>query len=347
MFRATAAFLMGFMCFAGAAWAQASVPYTADPATLEGARREGKLVFYTTWIVDQLAQPMFSEFEKRFPGVKVEYVRGDSNQNLMRLLTEKRANATQGDVWSLSAGIGELHKAGGVARLDLPSAKEIPDQFKDQDGLWIATYTNVHAPAYNTDLVAAKDVPKTYEDLLDPKWKGKLVWKRGDLTGSTGFIANALLTFGEEKGVEYLKRLAGQNISFYGGSVRALMDNVIAGEYPLGLQMTNVHAALSAANGAPVQWLPISPVAMSATSIGISADAKHPNAARLFVDFVISRAGQTVMAENGYLPVHPGVPAKIPSLKPEQGGFTFNVIRPDYIDANQAKWAAIEKEIFK
>ena len=86
---------------------------------------------------------------------------------------------------------------------------------------------------------------------------------------------------------------------------------------------------------------------MTMTSAGISKDAPHPNAARLFLDFVISRAGQTVMRDNGYLPVHPGVPAQYPELKPEQGGFKGNVIRPDDIDANLTKWADLEKELFR
>ncbi len=348
MMTRPAALLCGFLgvLSAAAAQAQTSVPYSADPAWVAAAKREGKVVFYTTWIVDQLAQPMFNEFEKRFPGIKVEYVRGDSNQNLMKMITEKKANATQSDVWSLSAGIGELAKVDGAAKLDLPSAKEITDDFKDRNGLWVATYSVVHAPAYNTNMVAAKDVPKTYDDLLDPKWKGKLVWKRGDTTGSSGFIANILLAYGDQKGRDYLAKLGKQNIIGYSGSVRALMDNIIAGEYALGLQMTNVHAVLSAAKGAPVKWVPVDPVAMSMTSIGISKDARHPNAARLFVDFVISRAGQTLMKDLGYLPVHPDVPAQYPELKPEQGGFKGNVIRPDAIDANLAKWMDIEKELF-
>jgi ABC-type Fe3+ transport system substrate-binding protein len=341
------AFAGAWLGLTTSAFAQTPVPYAADPALVEAARKEGRLIFYTTWIVDQLGRPMAAEFEKRFPGVRVEYVRGDSNQNLMKMLTERKANASQSDVWTLTAGIGELAKAGGVAKLDLPSARDIPERYKDPDGKWIATYSNVHAPAYNTTLVAAKDVPKTYEDLLDPKWKGRLVWKRGDLTGSSGFIANALLTFGEEKGRDYLRRLAQQNVTFSGGSARALMDNVIAGEYPLGLHLINVHAALSAANGAPVKWIAISPVAMSTSTIGITQGSRHPNAAKLFVDFVISRAGQTIMRDLGYLPVHPDVPAQIPELKPENGGFTVNVITPDHIDANQARWAAIENEIFK
>ena len=327
-------------------FAQTAPAYVADPGMEEAATREGKVVLYTTWIVDQLARPMITAFEKRFPKIKVDFLRGDSSQNLMKMVTEKKAGAPQSDVWSLSAGFDELYKIDGAESVDLPSTRDLPAQYKDEKGRWFATYIVVHVPSYNTNMIAAKDLPHSYEDLLDPKWKGKLVWKRGDVTGSSGFIANTLLTYGEEKGRAFLGRLAKQNIIEYEGSVRALLDNVISGEYPLALTTVNFHAAISAAQGAPVKWFALEPVAVSMTSGGVTKGAPHPNAGRLFLDFVMSTAGQSVIRDVGYLPVRPDMPALYPELKAEQGGFKANFIRPDFVDENYAKWQALEKEIF-
>jgi ABC-type Fe3+ transport system substrate-binding protein len=340
-----AAIALGFFGFCGAALA-AGPSYEGDPKLIAAAEKEGEVVLYTTWIVNQLARPMIAAFNARFPKIKVDFVRGDTNQNLLRLLNEKKAGEPRSDVWSLSAGIAELKAADGIARMDLPSVRALPDAYKDKDGYWAAYYINVHTPSYNTNLVAAKDAPHTYQDLLDPKWKGKMVWKRGDLTGSTGFIANILLTMGQEKGRAYLGELAKQNMIEHEGSVRAMLNNLIAGEYPLGLQTTNVHAALSKAAGAPVQWVAMEPVAVSTTAGGLTKGGPHPNAGKLFLDFVFSATGETVMRNNGYLPVRPDVPAKWPELTPQGGGFKYNVISPDLIDANYAGWAALEKQIF-
>ncbi len=341
-----AAALLAVVCAAAPAGAQTPV-YDPDPAMEAAATREGRVVLYTTWIVDQLARPMITAFEKRFPKIKVDFVRGDSSQNLMKMVTEKKAGAPQSDVWSLSAGFDELYKVDGVQPVDLPSTHDLPPQYKDARGRWFATYIVVHVPSYNTSMIAAKDLPRTYEDLLDPRWKGKLVWKRGDVTGSSGFLANILTSFGDEKGKAYLRELAKQNIIGYEGSVRALLDNVVSGEYGFALTTVNFHAAISAAQGAPVKWFPIEPVAVSMTSGGVTKGGPHPNAARLFLDFVMSKAGQTVIRDVGYLPVRPDMPALYPELKPEQGGFRANFIRPDQVDENYAKWQALEKEIFR
>ena len=290
---------------------------------------------------------MITAFEKRFPTIKVDFVRGDSSQNLMKMVTEKKAGAPQSDVWSLSAGFDELYKIDGAASVDLPSAHDIPPQYKDEKGRWFATYIVVHVPSYNTGMLQPKDLPKSYSDLLDPKWRGKLVWKRGDITGSSGFIANILATYGDDKGRDFLRGLAKQDVIGYEGSARALLDNVISGEYSFALTTVNFHAAISASQGAPIKWFPIEPVAVSMTSGGVTKGGPHPNAGRLFLDFVISSAGQSVIRDVGYLPMRPDMPAIYPELKPEQGGFKANFIRPDEVDANYSKWQALEKEIFR
>src|SRR5262249_26438239 len=150
-----------------------------------------------------------------------------------------------------------------------------------------------------------------------------------------------------DKGVAYLRELAKQQITPVPMAIRAVLDRVIAGEYAMGLEMNGTHAHISAAMGAPIAWVPLDPVSMTLQAAGITAKAPHPNAARLFLDFMISRAGQDVFRDRDYIPMHPDVPAKSPELKPETGGYKAVVYSPEEVDANAKHWAAIFQEIFR
>jgi iron(III) transport system substrate-binding protein len=111
--------------------------------------------------------------------------------------------------------------------------------------------------------------------------------------------------------------------------------------------MNNTHAAVSAAAGAPVKWVPLDPVSETVHIAGVTKGAPHPNAARLFVDFMVSRAGQEVFRENNYVPMHPDVPAKFPELRPEQGGYRAILYNPEEIDGDLERWIKIYDDIFR
>jgi iron(III) transport system substrate-binding protein len=189
--------------------------------------------------------------------------------------------------------------------------------------------------------------PRGYEDLLDPRWKGKMVWNPKSMTGAWGFIATVIKGMGEEQGMDYLRKLAKQDIVPLPMAIRAVLDRVIAGEYAIGLEMNNTHAAISAAQGAPVQWVPLNPVSETIQAAGITKGAPHPNAARLFIDFMVSRTGQEIFRDNDYLPMHPDINAKIPELRPEQGGYRAVMYRPDDIDSEAVRWAKIYEDLFR
>jgi len=130
-------------------------------------------------------------------------------------------------------------------------------------------------------------------------------------------------------------------------AIRAVLDRVIAGEYAMGLEMNGTHAHISATMGAPVAWVPLDPVSMTLQAAGLTARAPHPNAARLFLDFMISRTAQEVFRDRDYIPMHPEVSAKNPELKPETGGYKAVVYSPEEVDANAKRWAAIFQETFR
>jgi ABC-type Fe3+ transport system substrate-binding protein len=327
--------------------ARAAEAYQADPKLVEAARKEGEVVLYTTLIVDQIVRPMIKAFRAQVPGIDVKIVRGDSSQLVVKLLNEGRAGRVQADVWQLSDGLAPLQKENLVARLDLPSARGLPAELVDARGNWVATNLSTRSLAYNTQLVSGEQVPRTHKDLLDPRWKGQFVWHPYSIAGGYGFIGVVLKSMGEENGMRYLRELAKQNIVPLPVAARAVLDRVIAGEYPIGLDMNSSHAAISAALGAPVRFVPLDPVTMTTQIAGLSRGAPPPQSARLFLDFMIARPGQEVFRDADYIPMRPDVPAKSPELKPEQGGYQALMLTPEEIDANTEHWAKVFDDVFR
>src|SRR6266568_8469635 len=155
-----------------------------------------------------------------------------------------------------------------------------------------------------------------------------MAWKMNDLSGGPGFIGNVLSHMGEERGMAYLRQLAKQDIKVLNASARAILDQVIAGEYAMALQIFNHHAAISAEKGAPVDWLRLNPATVTPGQVGLTNNAPHPNAGLLFVEFMTSKEGQQIFQNANYLPARPDVPPTTRDLVPEQGGFTATVMTP-------------------
>ena len=310
------------------------------------ARAEGKVVYYTDLIVDQVVRPLVAAFEAKY-GVKVEYSRADSQDTILKVLGEHHAGKMQADVFGLTSGHRALVDAGAVRRFDPINAAALPKEFKDPDHYWVSSNYYVMTPAVNTDLVAEKDRPRVYEDLLSPAWKDRMVWKPNDLSGAPGFIGNVLKTMGEDRGMDYLRKLAGQRIKSINASARAVLDQAIAGEHPLALQIFNHHAALSAKKGAPVQWLKMEPAMISMTIETLTANAPHPAAGELFVEFLLSKEGQTIFQKADYFPTRPDVPPSMPELAPTTGGFKANFVGPDDVTRDYTRWAKIYIDLFR
>ena len=310
------------------------------------AKQEGRVVYYTDLIVDQIVRPLVSGFEAKY-GVKVEYARGDSQGNLLKLMGEQKAGAMQADVFAMTSGLKPLLEANAVMKIDLEGAKALPPEFKDPNGYWVAANYYVMTAAVNTDLVPEKDRPKTYDDLLDAKWADKIVWKPNDTSGAPGFIGHILRVLGEDRGMAYLRKLKEQRIKSVSASARAVLDQVIAGEYPIVLQIFNHHAALSAKKGAPAQWLTLEPVMVQTELHAMTASAPHPNAAKLFLEYMISKEGQLIFQKADYFPTRSDVPASMPEIAPSTGGFKAVVMSPDDVARDYEKWAALYMQMFR
>ncbi len=319
----------------------------ADAALVEAARNEAKVVWYTTLILQQLGAPIAEAFEKKY-GIKVEATRNDPGETALRLVNEHRANNMQADVFDGSFAPTAMVAEGVLAKYQPDFVSAWPKSLLDPKGYWTAHRLTVITPGYNTSLVKAADVPKTWNDFLDPKWRGKLAWGiNPGVTAATGFIGLVLREMGDEKGMEYLRALSGQNISGLKISARAVLDQVIAGEYPMALQILNDNAVISRKKGAPVAWIPMNPAFASVSIISVTAKARHPNAGRLLADFVVSEEGQRIARANDYIPVHPDVAAPEADMKPDGVVFRALTFSPEDIDAGMPKWKQVFDELFR
>ena len=341
--------LIAALC--ASAWMLATAPAHAagaDAALIEAARKEGALVWYSTLIVNQITRPLSLAFEKKYPGIKVQYSRATSTDVALKIIAEGRAGRLQADVFDGSNTVFALGDAGLVDSYQVESARVYPPELRDANGLWTAMNVYFMTVGYNTEQVKGADIPKSLDDLLNPKWAGKMAWTTDPtVNGPPGFIQNVLALKGEAAGMAYLKSLAAQKPVNIPASQRVVLDKVIAGEFPLGLMIFNHHAAISAEEGAPVAWARIEPLVSNANMISAVKGAPHPAASRLFLEYVLSEEGQKEVANSLYLPAHPNVPAKAPELKPAQGGFKARIVTPDMLRAGEKTWTATYNELFR
>jgi ABC-type Fe3+ transport system substrate-binding protein len=329
-------------CLFGAAPAVA-----ADPALIAAAQKEGQVTWYTTQIVNQFGRPAMDAFQKRY-GIRVSNVRADSVELAARMLNEAQAGRLQADVFDGTATAPAL-KRSGLALKWLPDrARQWPTAYRDPQEYWVATNIFVHTPAYNTDLVPRGSEPRSLSDLLDPKWKGKMAWAiHATSSGALGFIGVVLAELGEAPGKAYLRALARQDIIRLGGSARTVVDQAIAGEYPVVLQIFNHQPVISARRGAPIDWIPMSPAMAVLSVAGVTKDAPHPSAAKLLVDFFVSDEGQKIFREADYIPVAPDIPPREPALRPDGKSFRGIFFSPEQSDAAMPHWQDVYNEIFR
>jgi iron(III) transport system substrate-binding protein len=205
----------------------------------------------------------------------------------------------------------------------------------------------VFTPGINTGLLPKDQAPKTFADLLDPKLSGKMAWNGSSMAGAYGFVANVLTSMGEDKGMTYLRALAKQRVVNVEASSRAVLDQVIAGEYWMNLMAFNHHVVISARKGAPCDWLKLEPTPVTLDAVGLLKDAPHPNAAKLLLEFLLSPEGQKVFQQNEYLPALPSVPAMVAGLRPNDGGFKANFLRPEQIHRELPKWQKVTQGLFR
>lgn len=280
---------------------------------IEGAKKEGKVVWYGSLSLEDVKR-LADAFEKKYPFIKVEPFRASGEKLANKILTETRAGRYLYDVVATGAfEIWPLYKRNLLGKYISPESKPYGAQFKDPEGSWVDLYDNYYVVGYNTSMVKKNDAPKSWEDLLNPMWKGKFAMDNEDYEWYM-----ALLAFmGEEKGKSYMRRLAAQNIQWRHGHT-LIAQQMVAGEFPTALIYAH-RAEKMRPQGAPIDWEPsINPVVSGMRVVSIGAKTPNPNAAKLLFDYVISKEGQTLIRSFDRIPAHPDVEPLSPRLDPKK-----------------------------
>ncbi|OLD44992.1 MAG: hypothetical protein AUI48_14885 [Chloroflexi bacterium 13_1_40CM_2_68_14] len=296
---------------------------------LEAAKKEGRVVWYTSLVLPS-AERVAKLFEAAYPGVKVEVHRTGSQRILQRVMQELSANIKNVDVVHTSdAGHFVLLKDKKLLAKYTPAGIEkFPAGYKDKDGYYYGLRATVNVIVYNTKAMSAAEAPKSWKDLLDPKWKGKLVTAH---PGYSGVIATHVLALVHLHGWDYFKQLA-QNRPMIVQSANDPATVVASGERIVAVNGGDYSAYQLKKKGNPVEIVyPKEGVPLVVSPTAITAFAPHPNAARLFTDFTFTREMQQVMADSeGLYTGHPDV--KYPDDKPKPNELKLLPVDPEELE---------------
>ena len=276
---------------------------SAQQANIEAGKKEGKVVVYGS-VVPQAMEGLHQAFKKKY-GIDVEYWRGSSTQVSERALTEWRAGKPGFDVVEGNRGVQLIMRDEGLfAKYVPPASEKFPAQFKEKDGLITPWRVLPISILYNTDLVKPNDMPKTLDDLLNPKWSGKIsVPDPTRHTTTAQFFWNLRQPqFKGDKWLDYVKGLAKQNPILV-ESLAPVTTTIIKGEALVGITYIKYIKQYKG----PVTYVPMDKYLTDPNYLSLSAKSARPNAAKLYIDFGCSPEGQKEIAEDGEFVLAPGV----------------------------------------
>lgn len=305
---------------------------------IEAAKKEGELMWYTSMGLSD-SKPMIDEFEKLYPFIKVKLYRTGAVGVLNKILAEARGGRQVFDVAeSSSEMVPALMKYGLIASYPSPEGTYFDSDLKDAKGYWIATRVNPWMLGYNTKSVKPEDVPKDYKSLLLPKWRnGKISLD----TEAFPLVQGLIRAWGREKALDYLRQLAAQKpLVTRGNNQRVAL--LAAGEMPLALAYAFTLERYKSKQGAPVDWVPLEPVPVETYVAVLASKAEHPNAAKLFINFILSRKGQEMLRDFYRVPTRNDVepnPARL------FRGYSKVIIGPDE-QKDLTEMADLYREIF-
>lgn len=312
--RGAAATTLGAMMLIAALGAPAALAQSAPPSgiglatyqgadriqrLMDGAKKEGELSIYTSAPVDDM-KVMTDAFEKKY-GVKAKVWRASSEKVLQRGVTEAGANRHDADIFETNGPEMEaLVREKILTPVNSPTLADLIPEAKFTHASWVGSRLNIFAFAYNTNKVKKEELPKTYEDLLDPRWKGRLGIEAEDADWFSGVVGQT----GEARGLKLWKDIVNTN----GVSIRkghTLLTNLVAsGEIPMAITVYNYKAEQMKNKGAPLDWFVLPPAIARANGVGVAAKAPHPHAALLWYEFEISEEGQKILFSRDFVPTN-------------------------------------------
>jgi iron(III) transport system substrate-binding protein len=275
----------------------------SDESLVAGAKKEGRMILYTSSSIEDRA-PLFAAFRKKYPFIQPDGINANCPELAERFVAEERARKHLADVIACDSWDSERFKKENLlARFVPPSAANYGPGLKDPEGYWATDNYTFLVLGYNRNLVKEQEVPKDWFDLLDPKWKGKI---------AVHLLAHRLYAgweqrWGQEKAKQFVEGLKKQQLLLRKGWSQ-IPEWLAAGEYPLAVAFVH-HVDRLKEKGAPVDWVKtFDPLSANIRGVSVSRNTRHPNAARLFVDFYLSKEGQQIIAEHwGKVPGHPDV----------------------------------------
>lgn len=282
-----------------------------DEALIAGAKKEGKVVLYTSSNPTDLG-PLFAAFRKKYPFINPQSYDANCPELAEKFLAEERAGRHLADVVACDSWDTERFKKENlVARYIPPSAEKFPPGMKDPEGYWATDNYTFVVLGYNKIQVKEAELPKSWFDLVDPKWQGKII---------VHLLAHRLYAgweqrWGEEKARQLVEGLKKQKLSLRKGWSQ-IANLLAAGESPMAVAFVH-HVEQAKRKGAPVDWIKtFDPLPANIRGVAVSAKGPNPNAARLFVDFYLSKEGQQIVGEYwGKVPGNPEVQSPYSKFK--------------------------------
>ena len=298
----------------------ASFAFGAELNMIDAAKKEGAMVFYTTMDI-QNSKPLLDAFNKKYPFIKADLVRLGGTAMVSRILTEAQAGASKFDVAvGISPSLTPMRERNLIAPYMSPEFANLYGDLYDAKGYWSTVYLNTLVLGYNTKVISRNDLPKTYDDLLKPQYKQKFII---DIENHDVFVALSQ-EWGQEKAINYFKGLAKQEPVFLRGNTNRA-NFVSVGERSMTFVYAQVIERMKQ-TGAPVDWIPLEPVAVELNVAMLSAKAAHPNSAKLFIDYLISKDGQEFLKTFRRIGPRKDVKPDPPKLFE---GFRRRVVTPD------------------
>ena len=270
---------------------------------VEGARKEGSLLLYATTPIEYM-RVIIAGFEKKY-GVKVNLWRARSENVLQRIVSEARTNPLFDVVECITPPMEAMRREGILQRVSAPVQGELQPWALPPHREWVATQLYLFVQSYNTDKVKKEDLPKTYSDLLDSKWKGKLAMEASDHE----WFYEVVKQMGEVKGQNFWRTLVATN----GVQLRtghSLLNNLVgSGEVPMALTVYNIDPETVRKKGSPIDWFAIEPAIAIPNGVGVSRKAPHPYAAVLFYEYMLGEEAQQVLSRIGYVTSQKTIPS--------------------------------------
>jgi iron(III) transport system substrate-binding protein len=272
----------------------------------EGAKKEGAVTVYSNQGLDTI-QAFSNAFSKKYPFVKIDSTRLQGAKGLDRILLEHRVGKLQADVVGVDFDfIQELLKAAVTGRYEAPEKKHFANAFWDKDGRWYAVDYTLVVIGYNTNLVKPAEAPKTYQDLLSPKWKNDISIDNEPEQAVFAW----LIEWGEEKTAEYMKALMRNGaVARRGHTLQVQL--LCSGETKIAAEVYPARVAqMKHEKNCPIAMNYPNPTPGSVGShVGIARTATHPYASALYLDFIMSADGAAALAKSGGLPARKGAKA--------------------------------------